>query len=197
MHVVWGNTTGQHWGPSDQTQVLRSVPQGETLRTGLRDVTCELQLLLQPGSGPGRGGWNRLRGAGKAVGRAPPGHRHQGCRQDTEGARRTRMAEAHPTRHKGGRVGGNDKCSLQETRAPGRPYCSPTLLPLMPSIRQPSIPSSLPRCLPWIGVGDSMNCGSSSPALCLCVQLTGGPGVRAGGGGRQGIYSLTLPAQSL
>ena len=51
-----------------------------------------------------------------------------------------------------------------------------------------------PTRLPWMGVED---CCNSSPTLCLCVQRTGGLGVRAGGGGRPGIYSLTLPARSL
>ena len=49
-----------------------------------------------------------------------------------------------PGTKEGGSIGERDKCSLQETRAPGRPSCPPTLLPLMPSLRQPSVPSSLP-----------------------------------------------------
>ena len=50
----------------------------------------------------------------------------------------------------------------------GRPYCPPTLLPLIPSIRQPSRPSSLPPCLPWTGVGDSLDWQQLPRPLPLC-----------------------------
>lgn len=68
MHVIWGNTTGNTGCRAIKLRVLRSVPQGETLGTGLRDVTCELQLLLQPGSGPGVWGLEQTEGAGTVVG---------------------------------------------------------------------------------------------------------------------------------
>lgn len=92
---------GNAGGPSDQTQVLRSIPRARpsVLGSGMQPVTCNSF------SSQARGqvwGLEQTEGGSKAVGGAPPAHGYQGCRQDTEGARHAGWWRLNPPGKKEG-----------------------------------------------------------------------------------------------